>query len=236
MLGSRSLRLIAIPVRRESNFKPPISSLSHLTACKWIVVNSSGARISLGDCVGVGSRVGVGVVDGVAVGTEVGTDVSVAVGGGADEGVAVGTDVGTGEGVADGVGVDEGVAVGTDVGTGEGVADGVGVDEGAAEGTDVGTGEGVADGVGVDDAFGTTALLISDDGVFVVRVVEAMVVLSVEPGVGRPSDSDEDSVQPKTMMMLANKLNGRSFGMVNNGVLIVRTDDNLSQSIASVYR
>ena len=164
MLGSRSLRLIAIPVRRESNFKPPISSLSHLTACKWIVVNSSGARISLGDCVGVGSRVGVGVVDGVAVGTEVGTDVSVAVGGGADEGVAVGTDVGTGEGVADGVGVDEG----------------------AAEGTDVGTGEGVADGVGVDDAFGITALLISDDGVFVVRVVEAMVVLSVEPGVGRP--------------------------------------------------
>ena len=191
MLGSRSLRLIAIPVRRESNFKPPISSLSHLTACKWIVVNSSGVGISLGDCVGVGSRVGVGVVDGVAVGTEVGTDVSVAVGGGADEGVAVGTDVGTGEGVAD--------------------------------------------GVGVDDAFGTTALLISDDGVFVVRVVEAMVVLSVEPGVGRPSDSDEDSVQPKTMMMLANKLNGRSFGMVNNGVLIVRTE-NLSQSIASVYR
>ena len=64
MLGSRSLRLIAIPVRRESNFKPPISSLSHLTACKWIVVNSSGARISLGDCVesevhvlGVGSVV-----------------------------------------------------------------------------------------------------------------------------------------------------------------------------------
>ena len=191
MLGSRSLRLIAIPVRRESNFKPPISSLSHLTACKWIVVNSSGARISLGDCVGVGSRVGVGVVDGVAVGTEVGTDVSVAVGGGADEGVAVGTDVGTDVSVAVGGGADEGVAVGTDVGTGEGVAD----------------------GVGVDDAFGTTALLISDDGVFVVRVVEAMVVLSVEPGVGRPSDSDEDSVQPKTMMMLANKLNGRSFGM-----------------------
>ena len=191
MLGSRSLRLIAIPVRRESNFKPPISSLSHLTACKWTVVNSSGARISLGDCVGVGSRVGVGVVDGVAVGTEVGTDVSVAVGGGADEGVAVGTDVGTGEGVADGVGVDEGAAVGTDVGTGEGVAD----------------------GVGVDDAFGITALLISDDGVFVVRVVEAMVVLSVEPGVGRPSGSDEDSVQPDAMMTIASKFNVRSFRM-----------------------
>ena len=169
VLGSRSLRLIAIPVRRESNFKPPISSLSHLTACKWIVVNSSGARISLGDCVGAGSRVGVGVVDGVAVGTEVGTDVSVAVGGGADEGVAVGTDVGTGEGVAD--------------------------------------------GVGVDDAFGTTALLISDDGVFVVRVVEAMVVLSGEPGVGRPSGSDEDSVQPDAMITIASKFNVRSFRM-----------------------
>ena len=191
MLGSRSLRLIPIPVRRESNFKPPISSLSHLTACKWIVVNSSGARISLGDCVGAGSRVGVGVVDGVAVGSEVETDVNVAVGGG----------------------VDEGVAVGTDVGTGEGVADGVGVDEGAAVGTDVGTGEGVADGVGVDDAFGTTALLISDDGVFVVRVVEAMVVLSVEPGVGRPSGSDEDSVQPDAMITIASKFNVRSFRM-----------------------
>ena len=194
MLGSRSLRLIPIPVRRESNFKPPISSLSHLTACKWIVVNSSGARISLGDCVGVGSRVGVGVVDGVAVGTEVGTDVSVAVGGGADEGVAVGTDVGTGEGVADGVGVDEGAAVGTDVGTSEGVAD----------------------GVGVDDAFGTSALLSSDDGVILANGGEAAIVISVERDMSRSSESEEDSVQPDALMTIASKFNVRSFRMSKN--------------------
>ena len=144
--------------------------------------------------VGVGSGVGIGGVDGVAVGT----------------------DVGTGVGVAVSVGVDDGVAVVTGFGTGVGV--------GVAVATGFGIGERVAVGVGVAEAFGSSALLTSDDGVSLVNGGEATIVLSVERGVGRPSDSDEDSVQPKTMMMLANKLNGRSFGMVNNGVLIVRTD------------